>query len=99
MKRFMKYVLKCILFAGIVTGLLLAVNEKMKPVYTYRNSNWPTTSTFRQFYKMERDSVDVLFFGSSFAVNAFDPQVIYDETGLRSYSLSSEQQSPFISYY
>ena len=99
MKRFMKYVLKCILFAGIVTGLLLAVNEKMKPVYTYRNSNWPTTSTFRQFYKMERDSVDVLFFGSSFAVNAFDPQVIYDKTGIRSYSLSSEQQSPFISYY
>ena len=99
MKRFMKYILKCIAFAGIVTGLLFAVNEKMKPVYTYRNSNWPTTSTFNQFYKMKKDSVDVLFFGSSFAVNAFNPQVIYDETGLRTCSLASEQQSPFISYY
>ena len=99
MKRFAKYILKCVLFAGIVCGLLFAVNEKMKPVYTYRNSNWPTTSTFKQFYQMDRDSVDVLFFGSSFAVNAFNPQVIYDETGIRSYSLASEQQSPFISYY
>ncbi|MBQ6490010.1 MAG: hypothetical protein IJI75_12385 [Solobacterium sp.] len=99
MKRFAKYILKCILFAGIVAGLLFAVNGKMMPVYTYRNSNWPTTSTFNQFYRMEKDSVDVLFFGSSFAVNAFNPQVIYDETGLRTYSLASEQQSPFISYY
>ncbi|MCR5449536.1 MAG: DUF1574 domain-containing protein [Solobacterium sp.] len=99
MKAFGRFLLKCILFAGIVLGLLFSVNERMQPVYTYQNSNWPTTSTFRQFYKMKKNSVDVLFFGSSFAVNAFDPQVIYDETGIRSYSLSSEQQSPFISYY
>lgn len=48
---------------------------------------------------MEKNSVDVLFLGSSVVVNAFIPQEMYEDYGIRSYNLGSEQQSPFLSYY
>ena len=48
---------------------------------------------------LEKDSIDVLFLGSSVVVNAFIPQEIYNEYGIRSYNLGSEQQSIYLSYY
>ena len=63
------------------------------------NSSWPTTSTYEQFYKMKRNSIDVLFLGSSVCVNAFSPQEMYNIYGIRSYNLGSEQQSMVLSYY
>lgn len=66
---------------------------------TYRNSPWPSTNTYNGFYKMKRDTIDVIFLGSSVTVNGFCPQEIYDAYGIRSYNLGSEQQSIFLSYY
>lgn len=65
----------------------------------YQYQVWPNSATVSGFYKMERNSVDVLFLGSSQGVTAFDPQVVYDEFGIRSYNLSTEQQSLVVSYY
>lgn len=48
---------------------------------------------------MKKNTVDVLFFGSSVCVNAFSPQEIYNSYGIRSYNLGSEQQSIFLSYF
>ena len=48
---------------------------------------------------MEKNSVDVLFIGSSVVVNAFSPQQLYNDYGIRSYNLGTEQQSLFVSYY
>ena len=78
---------------------LYYINKVMESKYIIKNSHWPTTSSFNQFYKMEKDSIDVLFFGSSVVVNSFIPQEIYNEYGIRSYNLGSEQQSIFMSYY
>ena len=99
MSRNLKYVIKLILSGLLLFTVLFGYNRITEPKYTYANSNWPTTSTFRQFYKMKKNTVDVLFFGSSFAVNAFDPQKIYEASGIRSYNLGSEQQSIFMSYW
>ncbi len=98
MGRHISFIRRCILFALLLCVSLGAMNKVLEPKYTFRNSNWPTTSTFEQFYRMKKDSADVLFFGSSFAVNAFSPQEIYEYNGIRSYNLGSEQQSIFMSY-
>lgn len=74
------------------------VNEWMKPKYYY-NEEWPNTNTFQDFYKLKKNTVDVLFMGNSHAVAAFNPQVIYDTYGITSYNLGSEQQSLLITYY
>lgn len=89
----------CALFLAILLSSLLAINAVLEGKYILKNSKWPTTSSYRQFYKMEKNSVDVLFLGSSLVVNAFIPQEIYNDFGIRSYNLASEQQSIFLSYW
>ncbi len=94
-----KSIAKSVVFLTILITSLYYINRTLMPKYIYKNSTWPTTSSYNQFYKMDRNSVDVLFFGSSVAVNAFSPQEIYNNYGIRSYNLGSEQQSVFLSYY
>lgn len=80
-----------ILFLQITNFILL-------PKY-YTDQNWPTSSTFIGFYQMQPDTVDVLTFGSSHMASGFNPQKLYEEYGIRSYNLSSEQQNLLVSYY
>ena len=60
---------------------------------------FPNTVTFREFYELEPNTVDVLFFGSSIGVAAFSPMELYNNYGITSYNLSSAEQSPPISYF
>ena len=99
MIRHLKRIISCIVFLSILVSSLYGINRVMESKYVLMNTKYPTTSTYSQFYKMERDSIDVLFFGSSVVVNAFIPQEIYNDYGIRSYNLGSEQQSIFVSYY
>ena len=91
--------LRFALFFIILTPILLCVNGVLEPKYYFGNALWPTTSSYAGFYQMDHDSVDVLFFGSSYCVNSFNPQQLYDEYGIRSYNLGSEQQSAPLSYW
>lgn len=95
----MKKVRNCGIFLVLLMVSLWCINQVLVPKYILGNSTWPTTSSYRQFYEMERDSIDVLFFGASVAVNSFSPQEIYNAYGIRSYNLGSEQQSVFLSYF
>lgn len=65
----------------------------------FTDTDWPTTSTFAGFYDLEKDSVDVLFLGSSHGVTSFCPQEVYNQYGITSYNLSSDQQGLVTSYY
>lgn len=94
-----KNITKSVVFLGITAVLILHLNHLLMPKYIYKNNVWPTTSSYNHFYDMEKNSIDVLFFGSSVAVNAFSPQEIYDRYQIRSYNLGSEQQSIYLSYY
>lgn len=76
----------------------LTVNRILIPKCYYDDS-WPTTSTYQGFYQMEKDSVDVLFLGSSCAAAGLNPQEFYDSYGIRSYNLGCEGQSLLTSYY
>lgn len=60
---------------------------------------FPNTVTFREFYELKPNTVDVLFFGSSIGVAAFSPMELYNNYGITGYNLSSAEQSPPISYF
>ncbi len=98
MKHFWNFV-KGILFLFLLSVSLFSINGVLKAKFIMKNCPYPTTSSFRQFYEMDRDSVDVLFIGASVCANAFIPQEIYNDYGIRSYNLASEEQSVFFSYY
>ena len=99
MKNSRNHIIRSVIFLIITALSLVMMNRVLVPKYDYSNSEWPTTSTYEQFYKMKKDTVDVLFLGSSVMVNAASPQEIYREYGIRSYNLGSENQSPIISYW
>ncbi len=84
----------------LVTAVVLAflMGEVTRPKF-YNDNYWPLDVTYESFYEMEKDTVDVLFLGSSHAISAFSPQELYDATGIRSFNLGSEEQSLLISYY
>ena len=92
-------ILEIVLFSVCLITILFRINKILEPKYAYSNSKWTTTSNYHEFYKMKRNSVDVLFLGSSIMMNAFSPQEIYNETGIRSFNLASEQQATILSAY
>ena len=98
MKQFGKIFIKAMAFVMVLTGTILSLNQILTPKYFYNNT-WPTTSTYLGFYKMEKNTVDVLFFGSSHAASSFSPQILYDRYGITSYNLGCEQQNLITSYF
>lgn len=86
------FILICLLAFGELNNIFL-------PKYYYTNSTWPTTSTIDGFYKMDKNTVDVIYLGSSVCVNEFSPQEIYNKYGIRSFNLGSEQQDIMASYF
>ncbi len=66
---------------------------------TYKNSEFSSTTTIRQFYQMEENTVDALFLGPSTSVTMFVPQVMYDEYGIRTYNLATGEQGLCLSYH
>lgn len=98
MKLRIKIAIKFVVFCAITFLCFNTVNEWLKPEYYYTQA-WPTTNTYKDFYKLEKNSVDVLLFGSSHAVSTLNPQVIYDNYGITSYNLGCEQQSLVVTYY
>ena len=92
---FLLRVFVLVLAALLITQLL----NNIFIVKNFCDGPYPTTSTFRGFYGMKPDTVDVVALGSSHGVNAFIPQHMYDEQQVRAYNLSCEQQGLFVSYW
>jgi hypothetical protein len=59
----------------------------------------PHTETYKGFYGMRRNSIDVVIVGTSHSAAAFNPQDLYDKAQIRSYNLSSSAQTVWNSYY
>lgn len=99
MKKKVLFLARCLIFFLILFFVLGGLNHILEPKYYLKDRNWPATPAFRGFYEMEPDSVDVLVLGSSVAMNNVIPQQLYDDYGIRSYNLCSEQQNVLVSYY
>ena len=98
MKKRAFFVIRSLCFLVALALALCAVNHVVVPQYLY-NDIWPTTATLKEFYQLKRNTADVLFVGSSHAMCAFNPQVLYNDYGITSYNLSSEEQTLFVSYF
>ncbi len=92
------FLLRILVFLMIFALLIIEINYIFLPK-KYIDDEWPTTATYKGFYQMKKDSVDVLFLGSSHAASAFNPQTVYDYAGIGSYNLGCEQQNTLVSYY
>lgn len=98
MKQKYAFFIKGVLFLSLLAVVLSTINRILIPKY-FIDDQWSTTSTYLGFYEMPKDSVDVLFLGSSHGATAFIPQELYNNYGITSYNLCCEQQNLVVSYY
>lgn len=98
MKAYCRYFVRGAILVALAAVCLATLVKIFIPKYYY-NTTWTTTATYQGFYEMEKDTVDVLFFGSSHAASAFNMQHLYNEYGITGYNLGCEQQNLLVSYY
>lgn len=95
--RFFK-TLKFLAFCVCLGLLICWINGTFTAKYMY-DQREPHTETYKGFYNMNRNTVDVLILGTSHAASGFNPQDFYDEQKLRTYNLASSAQPVWASYY
>lgn len=98
MKKHGKFICKAVMFLCLLGVIVSAVNQTLIKKHLY-NENRGTTGTHYGFYEMERDTVDILFLGSSHSGAAFNPQYLYDKYNITSFNLCSDAQPVLASYY
>lgn len=97
MKNNLSFITRIAVTAITVSLMLSGYFYVIKPK-SISGDGFPTTATYKGFYEMEKNSLDVIFLGSSHGACAFNPKVM-DEKGISSYNLSCEQQNLYTSYY
>ncbi len=60
---------------------------------------WNITTKTHGFFNTEEDTLDVVFCGSSHAYSSFNPLLIGEETGLSCYTIATQKQPLWATYY
>ena len=98
MKSIKKFWCKVIVFVTL-TGLLLSHINNVLLIKGAELKLWSCVSTYSGFYDLEKNSTDLLIFGTSHAFYNIIPQRLYDEYGIRSYNMGTPMQTMLDSYY
>lgn len=95
-----KNIIKVVAFSLIFTSVFAYLTRVFISEWFLDNYCWwPTTNVFQGLYELEDNTVDVLFLGSSAMETSIIPQVLYDDYGISSYNLGTEQQSLMFNYF
>lgn len=83
----------CLGFVLAAAVVLTLLGNILRPAHTAYGSTWDA------FLAEPKDSVDVLFLGSSYAYCDWDPAAMYAESGLTGYVMGGSEQTVGITYY
>lgn len=90
---------KCIRAAGCVLFILCGLLIFGMLGNVLRRKTAGETDQVHSFYSLEKNSVDVLFLGSSHLYYGVQPNVLFKEQGITSYVMGSPEQTAATSYY
>ena len=91
-----KFLVKTAAFL-VLLGLILYPLQKVMARKSL-SGTWDMTNKVAGFYNEAEDQFEVMFFGPSHAYAAFSPLVIWEETGVKSYVFSTQQQPIWATY-
>ena len=96
----MNKALKTCIRLGIFLIIFFLIFAYLSAVFFPKWKNVDNTRPgIETFYAQPRDSIDVLFLGTSSFRNGFSPITIWEETGITSYLRATAGQLPLVSYY
>lgn len=91
----MRKVLSSILFITFAISIFFYLNWLFLPSYI----SWNNFDTTHGIYEEPKNTIEVLFLGSSYTVTGVIPIELYEKYGICSYNLGTEQQPLLASYY
>lgn len=96
-----KNVLKVTVFLGILGVLFFGAQKIMIPKYYYPNTTLAEAASriYRGFLDEKKDSIDVIFAGTSHMTYSVSPMELYEEYGFTSYNLASARQPLAVARY
>lgn len=97
-RNYVKTAITLLLFLCLVTGMLHVIDNVVIAKDTYAQAE-NETETYKGFYAMQEDTIDVLIVGTSHAATAVNPNDIYAKAQVRSYNLASGMQTMRNSYF
>lgn len=89
----MKNVIKAVVFILIFCVILKVCSD----IFVLKGNTYGSDVT--SFYQLEKNSLDVIFFGSSHSYASFSPDIIEEKTGMKSYNFATQRQPIYITYY
>ena len=96
MKERAKKIVKAVVFCLLALLMTCHITRLLTPKWL---NTWDASKVARTFYNLDKDTVDVLFAGSSCGAAAIDPFKLYDDYGIMSYDLVADQQTLTGTYY
>lgn len=93
--KILKSILGIIIFLIILVFVMLKLGDFVIPEW---NDEWLNTSTVKNFYDLDKNSIDVFAVGSSHIIKGFSSLELYKNYGISAYGLGTEQQSLMNSY-
>lgn len=90
---FLRRLLAVLLFLALAVGLLSLAGAVLRPAQESYGSTW------RAYRAEPKNTMDVLYFGSSYAYCDFDPVEIYRNSGLTGYVMGGSEQTMSLTYW
>ncbi len=94
-----KKIISVIAFLLIFCVLFLALEELLKPKWGEGTGGARETLNAHGFYSEPKNTIDTMFFGSSYCFFAVSPMKLWENYGFTSYVRGSANQSVFLTYY
>lgn len=92
-----KRILAILLYSLLFAGLLAQASDLL--MHKQIEGRWNMTAKVYGFFNLEPNTLDVVFFGSSHMYCSLDPNLLEEQTGLRSYIFATQQQPLWITYH
>lgn len=84
-----------VLMLNFLVGFVLEIPTKL----AIRTDNFYPSIRWNDFYALEKNSLDIVFLGSSHCYRSFDPAIVDAAFGTESFNMGSSSQSAITSYY
>lgn len=98
-KKNLIYVLKGILFLFALIPMIFVVGNKYSAASTENQINNYNESRWNEFYELPKNSLDMVFLGSSHSYCTFDPENFDSVLGTSSYQLGMPLQHMDSTYF
>lgn len=98
-KEILIFVFKCLVFTALVLPVIYFTGNKYSQASTENKINSYNESRWEEFYSQPKNSIDMVFLGSSHSYCTFDPLIVDKGLGTNSYQLGMPLQHLDSTYY